>query len=413
MTRTLDLDISHLGAQGDGVAETDDGPLFVPFTLPGERVTVAVGAKERGELHTLITPSPDRVAPPCPHFGVCGGCAVQHMATGIYRTWKRDLVVQALAHRGFHDLAVAAPLVSPPGSRRRAALKAVRKGNRVILGFSARQSNQIIDLEDCPVLRPEIFAVLQPLRGLLGRMIRARTGSDVQITLSDSGLDLVVTGLRAPTLADRQYLSDFAAAADIARLVIDGETLVERRTPQVHFAGVTVALPPGAFLQATAEGEAALVGAVGEMLKGATKVADLFAGLGTFALPLAKTGASVYAVEGDPALVGALKTAAQQAALPKVTTAARDLFRNPLRPEELKAYDAVAIDPPRAGARAQAEALAASVVPRVAMVSCNPATFARDARILVDGGYALVDVRPVDQFLWSPHVELVGAFVRG
>lgn len=407
-----ELEITALGAQGDGIGEIDGAPVYVPFTLPGERVAAEISGN-RGALSDVIRPSPARVTPSCSHFGQCGGCALQHMGAADSQAFKIDNLVRAMAHRGFADLPLEPLVASPPGTRRRMALRALRVGRRVILGFSARMSHRVIDVAQCPVARPELLQVLPALRAFLGPVLPLRRAADCLLTLTETGIDLQLRGLPEPDLALRERVTEFAASADLARVSFDDEVVLERRTPVMTFAGVPVALPPGAFLQATAEGEHALQQAVTDHLKGASRILDLFAGLGTFTFPLAATGAQVMGVEGDAALVVALRQAADRRGLVKVAGMVRDLFRNPLRVEELDSHDAVAIDPPRAGAEAQAEMLARSRVRRVAMVSCNPATFARDARILVDGGYTLASLRPVDQFLWSPHLELVSLFVRG
>lgn len=407
----LELEITAHGAQGDGIADSEGAPIYVPFALPGERVVAEV-AGNRGSLREILRPSPARAEPACTHFGQCGGCALQHMAPADYQAFKRDNLLRAMGHRGFGELPLAPMVTSPPQSRRRIALRAMRIGKRVILGFSARMSHRIVPVAECPVARPEFLRLLSPIRDFLGPILPQRRAVDCLLTATETGVDLQFRGLSAPDLALRERLAEFAAAADLARISFDDEVILERRSPIMTFAGVPVALPPGAFLQATEAGERALQQEVAEHLVGAARVLDLFAGLGTFTFPLAATGAAVHAVEGDPVLVRALAQAAERQRLVKVTAKARDLFRNPLRPDELKTHDAVVIDPPRAGAEAQAAMLAASAIGRVAMVSCNPATFARDARILVDGGYELVTLRPVDQFLWSPHLELVGLFVR-
>ncbi|MDA5194032.1 class I SAM-dependent RNA methyltransferase [Govanella unica] len=399
--------IERLGAQGDGIAETEAGPVFLPFTLPGERVEAQMRG-DRAVLERVLSPSPERVEPPCPHFGVCGGCSLQHMSAASYAVWKRQILIDTLAHRGFSDLPVAEAIISAPGSRRRAGLKAERLKDKVILGFSERQSHRLVDVTSCPVLRPEIVAFLGPLRAFLRSAMKAK--AEITVTLSDRGLDVALSGVILKTMQDRMRFADFAESADLARLTVDGETVLERRVPMVTFGDVPVPLPSNAFLQATKDGEAALQASIAEALAGATKVVDLFAGLGTFSFPLAAT-AAVHAVEGDAQMVAAFTRAAGARKLVKVTAETRDLFRNPLRVNEFKGVDAVVMDPPRAGAQAQTEMLAQARVPRLALVSCNPGSFARDARVLVDVGYEIDWIRPVDQFLWSPHLELVASFV--
>ncbi|MGC2854145.1 class I SAM-dependent RNA methyltransferase [Novispirillum sp. DQ9] len=402
-----------LGARGDVQAENAGQKLYVPFALPGETVEVRPGAPRgdgrAAELVRVMTPSAERVAPPCPHFGTCGGCALQHMAPAAEAAWKRDLVVTALARRGL-DVPVAATVSIAPGTRRRATLGTRRTKGGVILGFKERQSHTLIDVTACPVLRPELQALLPALRRALAAVVPAGAAGDAQVQWTDSGADLRLDLPAAPDLAGREALAALAEALDLARfhIRVDGlaEPVAVRRPPLVHFGGVAVNLPPGAFLQPSAEGEHALRDLVLAGLDGVEgAVADLFCGLGTFALPLAERHA-VFAADGDGPAVGAL------AATGRVRTAVRDLFADPLAGKDLAPFSAVVFDPPRAGAREQAEALAAAGPAVVVAVSCAPATFARDARALVDGGYVLENVTPVDQFAWSAHVELVAVFRR-
>lgn len=393
--------IERLGREGDGFAPGH----AVPFALPGERWDVAVDPPCR------LTASPDRVDPPCPHFGTCGGCVLQHAADTFVAAWKRDTIVRALAAHGL-ETEVRPTLTSPPRSRRRAVLagRRSRKGTR--LGLHARRSDTIVAIDGCHVLRPEILAARPVLSALV--TLAASRSSTVRLTVTSgpAGLDVDVAGGRPPDAALRAEAAAVAAAADLARLSWDGEPLATARPPFQPMGVARVVPPPAAFLQATAEGEAALVATVEEATAGARRIADLFCGCGTFALPLA-VRAEVLAVEGSAPLVAAL--AAGWRATPglrRVVTAARDLFRRPLLARELAGFEAVVIDPPRAGAEAQSRELAASSVPTIGAVSCDPATFARDARILVDGGYRLDWVQPIDQFRWSGHVELAACFRR-
>lgn len=398
------VEIVAMGHAGDGV--TADG-RFVPGALPGERVALPDGR--------LLTRSPDRIAPPCVHFGACGGCTLQHWAAAPYRAWKRESVIAALSSRGLRDVAVAETHALPPAARRRAVFAAKRAGARLHLGFRAAAAHRIVDQTMCPVLVPELDAAREALRGLAEVLLPRNAGALMTVLASATGLDVAVAceGRRRDASADaRARMADAAAAADLARLAVNGEVIAERRPPLLDIAGVRVAPPPGAFVQPSAAAEAVLRAEVAAAVGTAAHVVDLFAGLGTFALPLARA-ARVHAVEGDAALSGAMLRAARAAlGLKPVTAETRNLFRRPLLHDELRRVEAAVIDPPRAGAMAQCEELAGSPVPRIAMVSCNPATFARDARILVDGGYRLARVVPVDQFLWSAHVELVAAFTR-
>lgn len=406
-----------LGARGDVVADHAGQRLYVPFALPGETLEVRPGAPRgdgrAAELLRVVTPAAERAAPPCPHFATCGGCALQHMAPAAEAEWKRSLVVTALARRGL-DVPVAPTVSIPPGTRRRATLGYRRTKGGVVLGFKERQSHTLIDVTTCPILRPELQDMLPALRHGLGDVVPAGAGGDVQVQWTAAGADLRLDLPGSPDLAVREALAALAEHLDLARfhIRVDGldEPVAIRRPPQVVMGGVAVALPVGAFLQPSEEGEAALRDLVLAALGGIEgPIADLFCGLGTFALPLAQRH-SVLAVDGDGPAVGAL------AATGRVRTAVRDLFADPLEGKELAPFAAVVFDPPRAGAREQAGSLATAAQsggpPVVVAISCAPASFARDARALVDGGYILERVTPVDQFAWSPHVELVAAFRR-
>ncbi|GGF41765.1 RNA methyltransferase [Aliidongia dinghuensis] len=413
--REIELVIDKLGSEGVGVARLDGRPVLVPGSLPGEQVRVRVmgGA---ADLLDVIAPSPSRIEPACRHFGTCGGCALQHLAWQPYLDFKRDLVVDALRRQGLADVPVEAVAPSPPESRRRATLEAKRTSGGVLLGFHARASHQIVDLGECPVLLPDLARLLPSLRTLLATLLLPGGSATVLLGQGPGGIDLGLALAAAPDLEQLERLTAFADAQDLARLwwrVGDMAPVpAAQRRPLGHrFGDVPVEPPAGGFLQATADGEAALTAEVVAALAGAERVADLFAGCGTFGLALGAR-ALLHAVEGDAAALGALTAAARRAGLGFVSTERRDLDARPLLAAELRRFDAVLFDPPRAGAKAQVEQLAKSTVPRVIGVSCNPATFARDARILVDGGYHLERVLPVDQFVWSPHVELVGRFRR-
>ena len=424
----LELTIDALGAEGDGIAILPDGAkVFVPLALPGERVRVRLPGEGAGKaiLDAVLQPSPDRVEPVSPHFGACGGCSMQHLAVEPYREWKRGLLVTALAHAGIAAETVG-PLISvPPASRRRATWFA-RRGTdgKVVIGFLARASHDIVDMRECPVLAPPLVALLAPLRDLLGRMLPPGGRAEVVANLLDTGVDLLLRmpGTLPPPL--RQMLAGFAAQRDLARLswqamVRPGsaapawQPIVERRPARVQFGKVAVALPPGAFLQATKQAEDILVDAAVTAVAGAKRVADLFSGAGAFTFPLAARS-QVYAVDGDKGLIAALRRAADTAGIgSRVTTDVRDLIKRPLVADELKKFDAVVFDPPRAGASSQAGRIAAARIPVVVAVSCNPTSFARDAKLLLDGGYAMEKVTLVDQFLWTAHLELVAVFRRG
>lgn len=397
--------IDRIGHSGDGVAETADGPLFVPFTLPGETV-IASRIGERGRLVEVLAPAPERIEPACPLFGRCGGCALQHMADEPYRAFKRNLVVEALADRGLE--APVDPLVTiAPGTRRRATLAARRQNGRVALGWHGRASHDVVPVDRCPVLVPEIEAALPRLAALISPLVSAGDGARVLVTATAGGLDVRVDDVRRPTPDQAGRLLESALAAGLARLSVGDEVIVGARPAAVPFGAIPVEPPPGGFLQATRPSEEAMAAIVMEAVEGAKSVADLFSGCGTFALRIA-TKARVHAVEGDaPALAALGRALKGVSGLKPVTTEVRDLFRRPLMGKELEKFDTVVFDPPRAGAKEQAAALALSKVARIVAVSCNPATLGRDLRMLVDAGYRIDRVTPIDQFLWSPHVEAV------
>lgn len=401
---TAAMPIVRLAARGDGV--TADG-RFVLGTAIGDMVAFD------GDI-PRVTPGPQHRVPSCRHVPDCGGCQLQHLTDAAYVAFVEDRLRRALGHVGIAVPAVAPVALSPPASRRRASLRAVRRGGQISLGFNAESSHRIVDIEQCDVLLPELFALVAPLRRLLAASIADGQGAGITLTASDSGVDLLLANVAAEKLAAIERLTSFAAVHDLARLSVEGahgvETIALARMPVLAMGGVPVALPPAPFLQATREGEAALVAAVFDAVQGASRLADLFCGLGTFALPLSGAARLVAADAAGPA-IAALEAAARQFRRP-VTTDHRDLFRRPLTPAELTDFDAVVFDPPRAGAQAQATMLAQSRVPVVVAVSCNPSTFTRDAAILVKGGYTLEKLWPVAQFRWSTHIELVAKFVR-
>lgn len=411
----VELQIEALGALGDGIGRLGERRVYVPLALPGERVRIIIdgarGDGSTGRISELLQAGRDRVAAPCPHFGRCGGCALQHLAGTAYGDWKVAQLRAALDRRDLGAVAIRPMLRIGTGTRRRATLAAERAGNVVHLGFNARTSRQVIDAAGCLVLAPPLMSVLPSLRTVLGKVLAAGSHTDIAMTSCDSGVDVAIEAKQALTLQASEALAQAAERVDLARLTWQGEPVAIRRMPRMTFGGVAVDLPPAAFLQPTAEGEAALVAAVTTWLAGCKAVADLYAGCGTFTFPLARQ-ARVHAVEGDESSIAALAAAARRAGLSQVTSTQRDLARDPLTADELKRFDGVIFDPPRAGARAQAEQLAQSKVPTVVAVSCDPATFARDARILVDGGYRLLDMIPIDQFIWSPHLELAAVFQR-
>jgi 23S rRNA (uracil1939-C5)-methyltransferase len=403
--------IDELGHLGDGVGRLDGKPLFVPLTLPGERVEVEV-AGPRARLVRVVEASPDRIEPPCPHFGSCGGCGLQHLSAGAYAAFKRRLVADALADRGL-EVPIAEPVMVPPASRRRVTFAGMLAGRRAIVGFNERQSHRLVAVEACPVIRHELLAA-RPAAEALTLLIAPRKGAlDISATLTEAGLDVAVSGLPARDVERlRGPLIDIASRHDLARLAVAGEVMVERRPPVVLVDGVGVVPPPGGFLQASSEAEEAMAGLVAAAVGKARRVADLYAGVGTFALRLART-ADVLAAEGEAGAVAALDRAARTlSGRHRIAIEKRDLARRPYVEKELEKIDAVVFDPPRTGAAEQSLWLARSKVPTVVAVSCNPATLARDLRTLVDGGYRIETVTPVDQFLWSSHVEVVAVLRR-
>lgn len=389
-----ETEIIRVAARGDGV--TADG-RHAPFAAPGDMLA------DDGTL----TPGPHHATPPCRHFPACGGCQLQHLDDATWGEFIIDRVASALAAQGL-ETEIRAPALSPPHTRRRATLHWEPAGR---LGFTGEKSHAIVDLAECHVLAPELFALVAPLKRLLGRL-RLKRRLDLHLTLADQGVDVLIIGALPEGLEAAEAVTDFAQRQALARLAFDEgygpEVRWEPDAVTVTLGEVPVPLPPAAFLQATREGEAALVAAMREAVAGAPTVADLFAGLGTFALTLP---AKVYAAEGARDAILSLKAGAARAQRP-VFTEHRDLYRRPLTTTELNRFAAVVLDPPRAGAREQAQALAESKVPVIGYVSCNPSSFARDAKMLVDGGYALEWVRPVGQFRWSTHVELAARFTR-
>jgi 23S rRNA (uracil1939-C5)-methyltransferase len=408
------LRITRLGRLGEGIAETPAGPLHVPYTLPGETVDVEdwPGHPDRRRPLKVEVASSERIVPVCPHFGVCGGCALQHWDTVQYRAWKRAQVVEALAQVGLD--APVNDLIDAHGEGRRRAVFHARRGAHDVLavGFAALRAHDVVAIDRCPILAPALDGALAAGWAIAEALAGERKPLDIQATASDAGLDVDVRGSGPLSAARTGALARVADTHRLARLTRHGEVVAQRAQPTVMMGRARLPLPPGAFLQATAAGEAALARLVTENSEGAKTVADLFAGVGPFALRLAER-ARVTAVDNDKDATAALQRAvATTQGLKPIEALARDLFRRPLVPAELKRYDCVVFDPPRQGAQAQARELAASAVPTVIAVSCNAATFARDARILGDGGYRLTRVTPVDQFRYSAHVELVAKFER-
>jgi 23S rRNA (uracil1939-C5)-methyltransferase len=415
---TVRLDILEIGARGDGVAERDGQRYFVPLTLPGETVEAEPRDKRGGgivaDLLEVLAPSRHREAPPCAYFKTCGGCALQHWRRDAYTGWKVGLIVRALEQRGVDAPRFEPPLVGAPGERRRVDFVLRRQGRRILAGFHERSSTQIVDVAACVVARPSLTALLQPLRAHLASILPDGGAADAIVNETDSGLDLLLRPHRRLDLSleRREALVALAELADLARLSwgdrASAEPVVVRRTPLVLLGEVRVEPPPGAFLQATRRAELAMRAAVGAWTGDASRLADLFAGIG--ALSLGRSG-KLALFESDRPVVAAVEAAARRLG-GKLMVERRDLFRNPLTAAELDAFDAVLLDPPRAGAAAQCGELARAKVERVVYASCDPGSFARDARALQDGGYRLEKLLPIDQFLWSTHVELIALFAR-
>ncbi|CDZ28780.1 class I SAM-dependent RNA methyltransferase [Neorhizobium galegae] len=407
---TVTVTINRLGAQGHGIANGEDGPVYVPYALPGETLAIARNG-DHGTVMSTSNPSPDRVAPPCRHFGpdsdACGGCSLQHLADAPYHAFKRNLVVEALKSKGLTP-EVGELVIAHPGERRRVVFSARKTEKELLLGFNRAETNHIVSIVECPIASPGIVARLEAIRAV-GKALA--TGSEtfrIAVLETLAGLDLAAEGLKPLDDKQRRLVTETVLALkSIARVSANGEIVIELQKPLVDFGGVKVSPPPGAFTQATKPAEDAMAELVLSHVGKAKRIIDLFAGSGTFSLRLARI-AKVHAVEGDEKSVKALDHAARNTqGLKPVSVEKRDLFRRPMMVSELKNYDAVVFDPPRAGAEVQMKELVRSGVKTVVAVSCNPLTLARDLRILVDGGYQIKAVTPIDQFLWSPHVEAV------
>ncbi len=416
---SITLDILEVGARGDGVADLEGKRYFVPYCLPAETVE-AEPVDKRGdgivcELLEVLAPSRHRETPPCPHFGTCGGCALQHWRRDVYTGWKSELISKALAQRGVRAPRFEAPVGCEPGERRRADVVLRREGKRILAGFHERASQSVVDIGTCVVARPRINALLPALRTAMAAVLRDGTSADAVVNETDTGLDVLIRPHRRfdLTLPIREVLIALAESADFARVSwgdrARAEPVVVRRTPLLVLGDTIVEPPPGVFLQATKRAELVMRAGVTAWVGEGASIADLFAGIG--ALSLGKPG-KVSLFESDKPAVAAVDAALRKGATNRASVQLRDLFRNPLRPPELSAFDAVVLDPPRAGAAAQCEELAASKVQRVVYASCDPASFARDVRTLQHGGYRLEKLMPIDQFLWSAHVELIALLTK-
>jgi len=420
-SQPLEVHVDHLGAKGDGVAKSDDKTYFVPFSVPGDHLVIKPLAK-RGEgfASTIVEvkeSGASRSTPPCPHYEKCGGCSLQHLEPEFHNQWKRDNVVKAFARQGLNPEVL--PLKSAPvGRRRRVSFEVIMAGGRPIFGFNAKQSHQVVPVDHCLLLLPEINALISPLETLLPSLLKSGERGDVVVSCINGTLDLVFALPGDLPLEKLERLSTFAETLDIGRISWNRhkggmpETVVQRKPVQAIFGGVAVEIPAGSFLQPSADGENLLVEEVLKEIGGGTKIADLFSGCGTFTFPLSKNGL-VHAFESSETMISSMELAAGRAKLGgKITGTVRDLERQPLSAKELKEYDTVIFDPPRAGAQEQAQVFAESKIGNVIGVSCNPNTLARDSRLLVDGGFKIKSVVPIDQFPYSPHMEVVVVFRR-
>jgi len=411
------FDIKSIGARGDGIADSCGRVVYIPHTATGDRVEATIVFRRNdvliARLDQVLNPGADRIKAPCPHFGFCGGCALQHVRDDAYRDWKVNLIRQAMSRRDLDVSKIQDFVVVPTASRRRARLTARRTQRGVQLGFNAAASHNIINIEQCHILVPAITAVLDDLRALLEVLLPASGKANVHITETATGLDIWLAANISHSAENDMCLAEFAESADLARLSVglQPEATLVRRIPRVNIQGVAITPPPGGFLQASLMGEQSLAAIVRQGVGDAAKIVDLFAGLGTFSFAMGRD-VEIVAVESDNDQVQAMIEGCNAARLTRIEVKMRDLVRRPLLVVELNGFEAVVFDPPRAGARNQSQILADSKVPRIVGVSCNLSTFVRDVGTLVDGGYHLLSVTPVDQFPWSRHLELVACLQR-
>ncbi len=413
--REQEIDLGPIGARGDAVFEVPEGPIYAPYGLPGETVRARITG-DRAAIIDIVRPSSERQAPACAHFGACSGCQLQHWHEAPYLAWKREQVVHALAKRGLGGAHVEDTVPAWGEGRRRAAVHAAREHGRVRVGFIERGGARLTPIAQCPALTPALEAAVLKLQPLVNLALPQRGELTMACLATDAGIDVAIKGAGSAANFERAKLEALSAIAHdlaLARLAFDGDAIVTRAKPSLRMGRASVSPPPGAFLQPTALGEETLARLVRDALGDARRVIDLFSGIGTFALRLAES-AEVLAVEGDQDMLAALKGAADGAggALKQVDVLRRDLLRTPLSSLEMKKFDAAVIDPPRSGARLQAEQMGRAPIRKLAYVSCDPASFARDVKVLVEYGFTLTRITPVDQFRWSPHVEIVGALER-
>jgi len=410
--RLVEVTIDEIGARGDGIATVDGNQIYVPCTAPGDVVTVELRG-QRGQISELISQSPHRAAPPCPHFGSCGGCSLQHLDAGYYSDWKRGLVINALVRADFEEGLVAPLIACEPSSRRRAEFSVFKNKAGLTFGFNSRRSDSISEIESCSILHPKLSSRLSDLK-TFSAAVPARS-FDLGVTICKNGLDIniVCENLDELSATEISTLANQMRAVSCIRLSLNGEAEIELEKPVIRLGAINVSPPPGTFLQASKAAEEVLATLVLQNLGQAKRVADLFSGSGTFTFRIAE-GAAVDAYDADRSAIAALDLATRGASLSHpIKAIVQNLYDRPVMADELKQYDAIIFDPPRGGSKAQADEIALSQVPKVISVSCNPVSFARDAAILRAGGYALSQVTPVDQFVYSSHVELVGVFTKG
>ncbi|WP_112435952.1 class I SAM-dependent RNA methyltransferase [Rhizobium sp.] len=414
---TETVTIQKLGAQGDGIANGTDGPVYVPFTLPGEAVAIA-RVKSQGTVMSITTPSPARQEPHCRHFGpdgvngTCGGCTLQHAGDAVYRGFKRQLVIDALKSKGLAP-EVGELVVAHPGERRRVTFAARKTEKEMLIGFNQAESHHLVNIEECPISSASLIARLPAIKAIGAALAVNAEAFRITVLETATGLDIAADGLKKLSDQQRRKATETVLSMrGIARVSVNGEILIEPVKPMLDFGGVQVSPPAGSFTQATKPAEEAMSELVLAHVGKAKRIADLFAGTGTFSLRLARIG-RVHAVESEDKPLAALDHAARNTqGIKPVSVERRDLFRRPLMTSELKVYDAVVFDPPRAGAEFQCKELARSTVKKIAAVSCNPLTLARDLAILVEGGYRITSVTPIDQFLWTSHVEVVATLEK-
>ena len=422
----VDLRVKALGVRGDGIAELDQGKVFIPFTVPGDVVRVSLekfkDRPHRAKVLSILEAGAERIEAACRHFTICGGCSVQQLSKANYQSWKHDIVYQALDRQNIDTSVLKNLIPGDPHTRRRIRVSARRLARGTILGFRERGSHRVVVLEECPIMVSEILAVLPQLREFLTQSLKVGDSAEIAITYADTGLDITLSLPTEPDLADRERLAVFADANDISRINWNlfnskfgevAEPIVTRRVVKMQFDDVAVAIPPDAFVQPTAQGERIIREKVTEAVEKAKRIVELFSGCGALALPLARRAHHVSAFDLAEDHIEALSLAARENGMgERVKVETRNLHRRPLLGSEFDNVDAVILDPPRGGAAQQATHLAASEVPLIAYVSCDPHSFARDADVLIAGGYSLMNVMPFDQFLWSPHLELIGIFEK-